>query len=68
MENTAKDPIVKTVVEAFLKRSNEGLEKYGTSLAREDLSTLEWLNHAQEELMDAVLYIERLKKFFEKEL
>ena len=66
MENTAKDPIVKTVVEAFLKRSNEGLEKYGTSLAREDLSTLEWLNHAQEELMDAVLYIERLKKNFEK--
>ena len=66
MENTAKDPIVKTVVEAFLKRSNDGLEKYGTSLAREDLSTLEWLNHAQEELMDAVLYIERLKKNFEK--
>jgi len=66
MENTAKDPIVKTVVEAFLKRSNVGLEKYGTSLAREDLSTLEWLNHAQEELMDAVLYLERLKKNFQK--
>jgi hypothetical protein len=64
MQNTTKDPIVKTVVEAFLKRSNVGLEKYGTSLAREDLSTLEWLNHAQEELMDAVLYLERLKKNF----
>lgn len=66
MAKATKDPIVNNVVEAFLKRSNEGLEKYGTTLAREDLTTLEWLKHAQEELMDAVLYIERLKKFFEK--
>jgi len=65
MENPTKDPIVNNVVEAFIKRSNEGLEKYGTCLSREDLSTLEWLIHAQEELMDAVLYIERLKKNFE---
>jgi len=26
------------------------------------LSTLDWLTHLQEELMDAILYVERLKK------
>lgn len=68
MEKATKDPIVNNVVEAFLIRSNEGLKKYGTTLSREDLSTLEWLQHAQEELMDAVLYIERLKKNFQNNL
>lgn len=67
MAKASKDQIVNNVVEAFLSRSNEGLKKYGTTLSREDLSTLEWLQHAQEELMDAVLYIERLKKNFQKQ-
>jgi hypothetical protein len=35
------------------------------TLDRKDLSPLEWLNHLQEELMDATLYIERLKKELE---
>ena len=35
-------------------------------LNREDLTTFEWLNHLQEELMDATLYIERLKQDYEK--
>lgn len=66
MPNRSKDPIVNNVLEAYIKRSNEGLEKYGTNLTRDDLDALEWLIHLQEELMDATLYIERLKKFFEK--
>jgi hypothetical protein len=36
--------------------------KYNTTLDRTDLSTLDWLTHLQEELMDAVLYVEKLKK------
>lgn len=66
MPKRSKDPIVNNVLEAYIKRSNEGLEKYGTNLTRDDLDALEWLIHLQEELMDATLYIERLKKFFEK--
>jgi hypothetical protein len=38
-----------------------GIKKYNTTLERNDLSTLEWLQHAQEEAMDFVLYLERLK-------
>ena len=29
-------------------------------MEREDLSTLDWLKHTQEELMDACVYIEKL--------
>jgi len=57
-----KDPIVRTVIDKFQQRSQVGINKYGTMLNREDLTTLEWLNHLQEELMDATLYIERLKQ------
>jgi len=56
-----KDKHVQSVIDKYKERSNEGIRKYGTTLEREDLSFLEWLNHLQEELMDATLYIERLK-------
>ena len=36
--------------------------KYGTNLDRTDLSTAEWIQHAQEELMDGILYLEKLKQ------
>lgn len=57
------DPVVERVVASFQARSEAGRLKYGTTLARTDLTTttFQWLQHLQEELMDAVLYIERLK-------
>ena len=56
-----EDKIVNKVLEAYKKRSSEGIEKYGTTLERDDLNVLDWLQHLQEELMDATLYIEALK-------
>ena len=56
------DKIVLSVLESFKKRSEIGIKKYNTTLERTDLSTLEWLQHAQEEAMDFVLYLERLKQ------
>jgi hypothetical protein len=56
-----KDSIVESVIEQYKQRSEVGINKYGTTLDREDLNTLEWLKHLQEELMDATLYIEKLK-------
>ena len=55
------DKIVEKVISAFRSRSKRGYEKYGTTLERNDLTHLEWLQHLQEELMDAALYIEKLK-------
>lgn len=55
------DSHVLRIVERFRSRSINGYETYGKTLDRTDLSKLDWLNHLQEELMDAVLYIEKLK-------
>lgn len=55
------DPNVERVRQAFLDRSLLGLAKYGVTTERKDVDLLGWLQHLQEELMDAVVYIERLK-------
>jgi hypothetical protein len=54
-----KDPIVKQVTDKFKNRSKVGIEKYGTTLAENN--TDDFLEHLQEELMDATLYIQKLK-------
>lgn len=56
------DSVVTSVVNKFKQRSEFGQRKYGTNLDRDDLSFLNWVNHMQEELMDAILYLEKLKK------
>jgi hypothetical protein len=57
-----EDTIVQSVIDQFFKRSQVGIKKYNTTLDRNDLSLHEWLEHLKQELMDATLYIERLKK------
>ncbi len=61
MNQKIEDKIVLRVLARFNERSQVGIKKYNTTLERSDLSTLEWLTHAQEEAMDFVLYLERLK-------
>lgn len=56
-----EDYVVESVVKSFRDRSKVGIDKYGTTLGRDDLSFLEWLNHLQQELQDAILYAERMK-------
>jgi hypothetical protein len=57
-----KDPIVESVVTKYKERSSVGVHKYGTTLQDNNLTLDEWLNHLQEELMDATLYIEKLRQ------
>jgi hypothetical protein len=56
------DSVVRAVIEAFQQRSSVGQQKYGTTLDRTDLSFKDWVQHMQEELMDAILYLEKLKR------
>jgi hypothetical protein len=56
-----KDKIVQEIKDKFEKRSQLGIKKYGTTLERDDLTAEEWVNHLQDELMDAILYLQRLK-------
>ena len=58
------DSIVKSVIQKFINRSEIGRQKYGTDLDRTDLKVHDWITHAQEELMDGILYLEKLKKEF----
>jgi hypothetical protein len=56
------DSIVQAVIRKFQERSELGIKKYGVTLDRTDLKPLDWIQHAQDELMDGILYLERLKK------
>ena len=57
-----RDPVVERVVSKFVSRSDVGFEKYGTTLQDERTLKMKglqkYLNDIQEELMDAVLYIQ----------
>ena len=57
-----RDPVVKTVVNEFVRRSDVGYEKYGQTLHSERVSKVknlaDYLLDIQEELMDAILYIQ----------
>lgn len=63
-----KDKHVESVVNKFSERSSRGIEKYGVTLERDDLSFIDWLRHLQEELMDATLYAEVLINRIEKSI
>jgi hypothetical protein len=56
------DSVVTTIINKFKSRAIFGFKKYGTNLDRNDLSVLDWIQHAQEEHMDAILYLEKLKQ------
>ena len=61
-ERVFRDPVVKRVVDKFRERSNAGFEKYGTTLHEERTTKMKglmkYLVDIQEELMDAILYIQ----------
>jgi len=61
-----QDTNVKKVVEKFQQRSEVGQKKYGVTLDRTDLNFIDWLNYLQEELMDATLYVQKLKSELEQ--
>jgi hypothetical protein len=58
----AMDSVVKAVIESFVTRAEVGKAKYGADLDRTDLTNLQWIKHTQEEFMDGILYLEKLKR------
>ena len=61
-----RDPVVKNVVDKFVSRSDVGFEKYGSSMDDERRLKMKglqgYLNDIQEELMDAILYIQAARE------
>ena len=50
----------------FVEREERGVKKYGTTMDRNDLSLDEWIQHLKEELMDGLLYLEKIQTPVEK--
>ena len=63
-----RDKVIQRVVDKFQQRSDVGYKKYGVTLHDDEPDLFKWLNHLQEELMDAVNYIEKLKMTVTDEL
>lgn len=57
-----RDPVVERVVDKFVNRSDVGFEKYGVTLQDDPSDMFAWLEHLQEEMMDAVLYLQKAKE------
>jgi hypothetical protein len=56
------DSIVRSVIDKFIQRAEFGKQKYGTDLDRTDLDLEDYLQHALEEHMDAILYLSKALK------
>ena len=67
-----RDPVVERVVNKFVQRSNVGFEKYGRTLDSERTgghkNLFGYLNDVQEELMDAILYLESARHCLQDEI
>jgi hypothetical protein len=65
-----RDPVVRRVCEKFTQRSDEGFAKYGRTLHDERTGghkdLLGYLNDVQEELMDAILYIQTARELIDE--
>jgi len=60
-----KDLIVQKVIRKFAERSEVGIKKYNTTLQENNDGLLKFLTHLQEELMDATLYVEKIKSIID---
>jgi hypothetical protein len=56
-----RDPIIEKVVNQLVSRSDVGFKKYNVTLDGDNSSLLTWLQHLQEELLDAANYVEKIK-------
>jgi len=63
-----RDPVVERVVDKFVSRSDVGYKKYGVTLADDNQPLDVWLQHLQEELMDAVNYLEKARAVLRDEI
>jgi len=63
-----RDKIIEQVINKIKSRSDVGFKKYGVTLKDDDQTLDTWLKHIQEELMDAVNYIEKARSVLREEI
>ena len=52
--------IEEEIIQKIQARAEAGKQKYATTMARKDLTFKQWVQHLQEELLDAAIYAEKL--------
>ena len=62
------DKIINRVIEKIQKRAEAGYKKYGVGLDKDEQTLDTWLNHLQEELMDAANYIDKARSVLRDEI
>lgn len=60
-EKIAQDKILSAIQKKFEAQTLKGVEKYGQTVADNDLTAIEWIDHANEEAIDHIVYLECLK-------
>ena len=61
------DEKFQTALDVIEYTGEKGEKKYGVNMDRDDLPFKEWVTHMKEELMDAILYLEKLEKLHGQE-
>ena len=56
-----KDPLVQGILKRFAKRSDDGIKKYGKTMLQATKSIAQWIDDAQEESWDKIVYLEKIK-------
>lgn len=57
------DPIVEAVRDLLLLRSQIGMKKYEKTMERNDLDFFDWVDEAQQEMLDGAVYLQKLKQY-----
>lgn len=60
------DPLVQKVIDRMAARSESGIKKFGNTMDKADKSLHEWILDTQEELADAIIYLEKVKEQLRK--
>ena len=62
-----KDKLVQGVIDRIAKRSDAGIKKFGCTMLESKKPTIAWIDDAQEELADAIIYLEKFKHILKEE-
>jgi len=62
-----KDKLVQGVIDRIAKRSEVGIKKFGCTMLESKKPTIAWIDEAQQELSDAIIYLEKFKYILQEE-
>ena len=62
MKHIQDNPILSRIEELLKAQTEKGVKKYGTTVQPEQLSTVQWIDHASEEIIDLLVYLQVLRE------